>query len=342
MSTDENATEVYNQLMQVSPFLSDTVLKTTIIREDVLDNNMIYDIMVANPQSGKSDEIMDMLEVKNDPMPGYMLGDIYDGRLILGDKEILEAEIAHWKRERFKTFSKLFRHYYSDTVSFESNTPLINLLENASYLTPHYQLVLLYAANHKYTEASQKLQSVPVDFNLSTKQQSEHQGYTDLVTIFEHCYNNAIDLFNPNDSIVTELFALYLADVGKPSAYARNLLIAAGELDYVDGITITPNLGEKSGRFYDRTRPANENAKSFVNVYPNPASDHLIIEHSFSNSTVGIKIFDNSGRFQKSVVFDSGTEVSDISISDLKSGIYFLQILVNEQFVETKKITILR
>lgn len=75
---------------------------------------------------------------------------------------------------------------------------------------------------------------------------------------------------------------------------------------------------------------------SNLNIYPNPASDKLIIETSFSGNA-NVKISDLSG---KEIVSSHLTgRVSEINTSNLKSGIYFLQFKY-ELSILTKKIII--
>jgi hypothetical protein len=58
MSTSPEAMQVYQELMTVSPYLSDTVVSAAIIKEDVLVDAMLRDIMVANPHTAKSGKLL--------------------------------------------------------------------------------------------------------------------------------------------------------------------------------------------------------------------------------------------------------------------------------------------
>ncbi|MBW6491620.1 MAG: hypothetical protein K0B15_10570 [Lentimicrobium sp.] len=67
-STPDEGLVLRNQLLTESPFLSDTILKTSIIKEEVLNNAMIRDVLVSNPQAAKSAQRLEMLDSRMVPM----------------------------------------------------------------------------------------------------------------------------------------------------------------------------------------------------------------------------------------------------------------------------------
>lgn len=72
---------------------------------------------------------------------------------------------------------------------------------------------------------------------------------------------------------------------------------------------------------------------NILNIYPNPASDELVLETGLTNFR--IKLFDILGN----EVFTSNfVEDISIDISMYHQGIYFLQILQNNSIIESKKI----
>ncbi len=52
---------IYTELIDKSPYLSDTVVSTAIEKEKVLPGAMIRDVMVANPHTAKNDELINKL-----------------------------------------------------------------------------------------------------------------------------------------------------------------------------------------------------------------------------------------------------------------------------------------
>ena len=79
-------------------------------------------------------------------------------------------------------------------------------------------------------------------------------------------------------------------------------------------------------------------SQNSVLIYPNPASTIININiENFSNSETAITMYDVTGRIVKNV---STTEKSlSIDRGDLRSGIYFVQVLIADK-VLTKKIVL--
>ncbi len=63
---------------------------------------MIRDVLVANPQSAKSNEVIEQLNERLDPMPAYMMGQIMNGKNTTSAKEDLEARLSNSKAEKSK------------------------------------------------------------------------------------------------------------------------------------------------------------------------------------------------------------------------------------------------
>ncbi len=62
--------------------------------------------------------------------------------------------------------------------------------------------------------------------------------------------------------------------------------------------------------------------KSKITVYPNPATDIVIVENLKPNSS--LELIDNSGKLVKSI--SSKTSKTEINIKNLASGIYYLKV----------------
>jgi hypothetical protein len=340
MTTQYNAEDSYLELMQTAPYLSDTVLKTVVFNEFAFTNSMIRDVMVASPQSGKSDDILDMLEAKSDPMPESMMADIYDGRLIVGGREMLEAELAHWRRKRYKAFTNLYRWYSADTSCMYATDSLIALLNVENNAASQYKLAFLYLDRNDPLQAGQTLAAIPASFSLDANALAVHQAYLDLADIWFQIFNDSVYFINPGEEIVSNLLVLYNAGLGLPSIYARNILLASGLVEYNPDVTLTEPL--KSERFYRRDVSVQEDTNPYLKLYPNPSSGTLTIEYLVDEGAKYARIVftDMQGVSQKSESLSLSDGVKHISVNDLKSGVYMVSLFFDNKRVAVQRLTI--
>ncbi len=80
------------------------------------------------------------------------------------------------------------------------------------------------------------------------------------------------------------------------------------------------------------------------NIYPNPVSDQLVIAADFpeyelhKKDLMTFELYDTSGVKVMSANADMDKSVSQLAVSNLKGGIYFLKIIKNNEVIQTTKI----
>lgn len=127
----------------------------------------------------------------------------------------------------------------------------------------------------------------------------------------------------------------FVFDYNYPATYSFNLqLLAAGGF-YLFGDTINPTLIRTSIEIpYNFSYPKipttglseNDLKESFL-VYPNPVSNLIYLDtHLFGNSQYEVSIIDVNGKILLIV-----KNLKEIDISELSSGIYFLQVIVGDK-----------
>ncbi|MBK7031451.1 MAG: hypothetical protein IPH45_20660 [Bacteroidales bacterium] len=62
------------ELLGVSPHLSEEVLRKVADKTDIFTEAVIFDILAANPDELKKEELFQYLENKENPLPTYMIG----------------------------------------------------------------------------------------------------------------------------------------------------------------------------------------------------------------------------------------------------------------------------
>jgi hypothetical protein len=110
------AYQQFNELMGTSPYLSDEVL-IEIINNPVFSDLMVKLIMIANPQSIRSVEVMVALEHRVPAMPQAYIDDIKasdDGTL--SQLEILEANVSSYNHAIDMIGQNIKRNYRGNFV----------------------------------------------------------------------------------------------------------------------------------------------------------------------------------------------------------------------------------
>ncbi|PIY33089.1 MAG: hypothetical protein COZ08_05820, partial [Bacteroidetes bacterium CG_4_10_14_3_um_filter_42_6] len=179
-STPPQTVTMYNELMATSPYLSDSVVGQAIIKEDVLPNAMLRDIMVANAHSAKSEALMSTLDNRYDPMPDYMKAQVLQGRSIVSLKEEAESRLGAFRLEEARAFYSLARIFMSDTLTpAASSDSLAALLAASNTVNAHYQLALLHFNKGEYTQGSDELSNIATNFTLDADELMAHQNMVD-------------------------------------------------------------------------------------------------------------------------------------------------------------------
>ena len=112
-------------------------------------------------------------------------------------------------------------------------------------------------------------------------------------------------------------------------AYAR---VPNGTGDFVFQIPTFNKTNDITGVFDPENNP--------FNIYPNPVSDQLNIELSEINNNGIVKVLDQNGQtvLQKNITSQSGA----LNISNLKSGLYIIQVYSEKKLLGNKKFVILK
>jgi hypothetical protein len=337
------AVPLYNDLIEESPYLSDSVMKTSVIKENMLDNAMIRDVLVANPQSAKYDQILSMLENRTVPMPDYMMAQILEGEDTLSPKEILEAERTFWEGKASKAYYKLINNYRADTTSLEDYDSLTWLFLQRNTLSSYYEWAFWHHGTGRYSQRDSVLNLISSSFNFNPEQQANHQDLIAYLEISEAIASDTTEIFAIDSITLTNLQEIFINSFSLSGAFSRNMLIAAGKIAYQEPILLPDTClkSTKREKYRGVLTPAD---KSRFTVYPNPANNYFIVEYHLESSPKEglIIIYDLSGKRNGGFLFSEKQNQMVIPIRDLMPGIYFISLYVEGKLLETKKISIIR
>ena len=87
--------------------------------------------------------------------------------------------------------------------------------------------------------------------------------------------------------------------------------------------------------FLEQRQITSIQTSNHLNVYPNPANDHLLLDYSnLEGEILKGRIIDLNGRTIR--IFNAASNKPEISVADLPSGLYFLQLETSETYYSTK------
>jgi hypothetical protein len=337
-SYPDEALSIRQELIEKSPYLSDTIMISAIGKEEVLPGAMVRDILVSNPQAPKSKKIMNALDQRQDTIPDYMMEEIMQGLNTFGTKELLEQKLGSHQVKKEKAWTNINLFYKNDTTNWNQGIDsLIALYENQNKLSDKYELAFLFLDKSDSTNAFGILNSIPGEFDLDEQELLVHDQYQDLFEILWDTKNDSIRL----DSLqIQALLEMSSVSNGLPAIFASNLLIKEGILIYNEPVY----LGEEFVKSDDipAKKTAIQNEPSTLKLFPNPAGNYFIAMYDLiGKEDPGIlTITDISGKSLISIQLKDKQNQVVIPSKDFSQGSYLVNLIVGNNLVCSAKLII--
>lgn len=344
-SLPPDAVALHQALLGESPYLSDTVMKSAIEKESVLPNAMIRDILAANPQSAKTNSVLEKLNDRVLPMPEPMMNEILAGQSQISPKEVLEGEIAFHSAKRKQTFNRLVRDYKMDMVSPSAYDSLLDLLSDEPSIQAKYLLAFEYLKQGDTTQALSTLNAVPAQFILSGNQQTVYAGYVNyfsLLTTLKREQRSIMEL-TQDETAMTETMA---ASNPEPIAgYARNILRANQTLTYREPILL-PDL-TKSTAVNSWIKTGQISSEKYFRLFPNPAKDYVIIEYSVKeyqkpSDLIIFVITNQEGKMIENIQVNKQQDQFFLQTGTFKSGNYICSMYAGGNILQSQKFILIK
>lgn len=228
---------------------------------------------------------------------------------------------------------------YSDSLP-DSDNKIVNLLNQRTKPEYLYMLAEHYAADRNFAMASNSLNRILTEFDISREEKNE---YETLLTYYNF-YSNLLeceefDLFNLDSATITEFrnFELYGGIAGEK---ARAVLLMNDASSYIEPIYMPmPDLTPKSK---EDILVIDENY-SFA-IYPNPASNYINIEYNYQENEGDLEfaIIDNLGRMVHRTILHNKQDIIIHSTENLSVGLYYCIIFTGNKRLFNTKIIIQR
>ena len=229
----------------------------------------------------KNESLLEKIGERSDPMPGYMIAQILQGQSLVSVFENLQSQKAFYKQQRSLALNALIKRYLSDTLDpMVSKDSLKVLLENENSKGAKYRLAFLSLELGAWSMGQLVLNEIPQQFDLTEEELATHQQYTAFYNLLAVLVQQGKSVTEVDSTQIELLLDIEVMQAGKPSVYARNVLLALEQIEYEEPILL-PDLYKSAAVQEERQRIMQSlNEHHYLSLFPNPAGDYLIIEHN--------------------------------------------------------------
>jgi hypothetical protein len=329
------AYDTYKHLMNTSPWLSQEVLASVASTTDGLNHAMIRDILVANPQSAKSDQVIKALENRKDPLPAYMLAQIEAGKEKWGEMELLQQQVIGYKTAYDRALNEMVRNHMheGDNKGLDAVDNLLAGIEDIRY---QYWLAELAYSRGEHKKGAQLLQTIGKEIDNKDEYETyNHQMYIDYYALLnkwtdEEKYPGFTGL--PQEAL--DELKRFVNTGHRVSGKALAILLLNDAIQYQEPIYYPEEEMVKKSAPAIPSIPAvasPEASESFLfRLFPNPGRDYITLEWCMEQEHATgsrIEIFSAAGVPVQSIAIDEPCNQAVFSLENLQGGNYVARLV---------------
>ncbi|MDP2724142.1 MAG: T9SS type A sorting domain-containing protein [Bacteroidales bacterium] len=314
-----------SQLLGDSPHLTKEVLMAMSDRTDVFPDDVLFEILAANPDELSKDTLISYLENKENPLPDYMI-DIL--RQLVGGvtyKTILLEEKADYYAAKTQAAQDILRSILNDSIL--DITLYRDWLDNLGGLNADKQLVASYFSEGDSSSAMALLNMIPSLYELQGDKLAEFNDYQSLLLLQEGWKQSGKHLTELDSLDLVTLYNYAVNSTGGARSTAQNILTYAENAHFCDCMHSDDSTNAKMGGA-SLGNSLNRIYGLEITATPNPARVYVAFNYQLPESKPEgiISISDMAGKeIQRFAVSGKqGQQVWDIR--NVKSGVYLYTI----------------
>lgn len=345
-STVGTAQTVTDNLLSFSPYLSNEVLEFLATKEGSFTHEMIKDIMLANPHSGRNDNLENILIARNDAFPQAYIDSIDSiGQYYSEFDTLLDSLYYYELSYRDYLYDFLHRALTVDSadIFYEFIEPTY-LNSNDPYL--YYDLVDLYDQRGLRDSANDLLDSIPIKFDLSPIQESYHNSFTNLRTLLFRWDTSGVNFYSLDSLQLDTLSGYYDSTDGIQDRVLALLYLNGVETFNPVAIIVDPDsvapppqleLRGFGREIFDPTseyKVVGNSLETLVSIRPNPARSSVDVVHPKSISR--IYLYSNLGKLLEAKTVQN-IEITNFEVTNYVDGQYFVVLFDDKNKTVTTK-----
>ena len=169
------------ELLGISPHLSKEVLMAASDKTEVLPDNIIFEILAANPDELREPDLLQYLEEKADPLPQYMIDILREVAAGTTYKTVLQQQMAQYSHAKSRAANTMLRSLLKDTIS--DYGLLRNWLDNLGGMRADEQIIETYLAEGNTADALTLAGLIQQTYELSGIAADRYSDYLDVLNL---------------------------------------------------------------------------------------------------------------------------------------------------------------
>jgi Periplasmic copper-binding protein (NosD) len=338
-ATSQNAGQVTQHLLNLSPWLSTQALTATINQKQVLTESATVQILNANPEGLREAEVRELVQASFSQMVAGAILENASTQTARTAKEIL---VGQHRATMLRKADLLIQDILKDTTQID--VPLLRTwLANKQSLEADYAIVASYLSEGDFVTASQKLDEIAQTYSLDAEGLIEHGYFNDLASLWQDAYSNG--------KTMAELDSQGVATVKNIAGNSRRRAgaMAQGIVNtwYGGQYRVVPILPGSGGSQGLMAPPAGSNIVPMTNhlsAFPNPARNSVVfrwnLPEGMENGT--ILLSDLQGRTIETLEITGQKGKLEWGTEVLEHGVYLYQLRLPDGSSETSKLTIIK
>jgi hypothetical protein len=312
------------QLLGKSPHLSMEVLKEASDRTDVFNDAALFDILAANPDELKKDELINYLEQKEEPLPDYMVNILKQVAIGTTYKTVLEQQMSLYNRNKTRAAHNMIRHIVHDSIV--DNNLLRQWLNNLGGIQSDKQIIGTFVQEGNYANALALANMLPQLYGLHDGELMAHNAYMDMLNLQQTLHQQERNLFQLTGAEKQQLDQLATGK-GSAALQARAILEMVYN-EYSEPCPCVDETGSFKNMGINLQGPTTANLLE-VTARPNPAKDWVVFEFRLPGESpeAAIRISDAGGKLIETLPI-TGTQGQKMwDTRGLEPGTYYYTLI---------------
>jgi hypothetical protein len=329
------ANNLYDTLNKYSPYLSDNILSNMLLTSQHLSETQIVSILISN--SPLTSNVNSALSYRS--FSQSALDNIGSHQTGTSARTNLENTIKTKNVVLSDLKSDLINYYLAaslnDTLhNYKDSTVLLLQGETDEYSVK--QLASIYLVNGQLSLASSKLASL-------NQNNTENTNYVLLMNILIDLKQNNKNVFQLSNSQEQTIRQISITNTNAAYNAQAILNLVFNEYNVERPTYYTEGLGKSKSSTIIKETTKNIKLK-FLSVYPNPTTNILNVDYKCKSDSKNnsLSISNISGAIIKNIVINGLVGQEIIDVSNLSSGVYFIELKNNNETISKVKFVIVK